>query len=210
MKKIFALMALVVVSLGVLFLFDGAGEANAPEYYFRDNQTLSGKIAVSLNTSVQWRKLSDRQEEVLEMLPEMYGFDSFSCWGRYDDEDIYGIQLDWIYTEAENYQSVSMYLFPEAPDKYGKVDGMYNLDYEHVTVTERDGVTIYGDGTSDSTARVLEMVLEDGTYCQIVNRCAEGVLASLDSLEAMRELVDFLLENDLAFDDFLVLEAMAE
>lgn len=196
MKKYIALIVLVIVSAGILFLFGITREQYPTEYYFRENETLSGKIALPQNTT--WKKFSDEQEEqmVHDMsIPVLSGFDSFSCWSRYADGELCEIQLDWTHTVQEEYQSVVLYLFPETPGKYEKVDGMYHLDYDTVTETERDGIVIYGDGTVESRSRVLEMELGNGLYCQIVNACAVNVLPSEDSLEAVGILVDFVLEH---------------
>lgn len=207
MKKYIALIVLAVVSTGILFLFGVTREQYPAEYYFRDNETLSGKIALPQNTT--WKKFSDEKEEQIgnDMeIPALSGFDSFSCWNRYADGELCEIQLDWVHTAQEEYQSVVLYLFPETPRKYEKVDGMYHLAYDSVTATERDGVIIYGDGTLESRSRVLEMELENGLYCQIVHACAVNVPPSKDSLETIGILVDFVLEHGTELKNFFDLE----
>lgn len=207
MKKVFALFGLFVVSFCVLFLSVGRESHHPPEYYFRENETLSGKIALPQNTT--WKKFSNEKEDqiVHDMsIPALSGFDSFSCWSRYADGELCEIQLDWVHTAQEEYQSVVLYLFPKTPGKYEKVDGMYHLAYDSVTATERDGVIIYGDGTLESRSRVLEMELENGLYCQIVHACAVNVSPSKDSLEAIGILVDFVLEHGTELKNFFDLE----
>ncbi len=206
-QKIIGIVVLVVVSCLVLACCAEMSSEIDTAYYFRDNETFSGKVAVPLDGTV-WRKLNDRQAQFVAALdiPEISGFDHVSGWVRYDGAALYEVQLEWVNTSQEEYQTVVLYLFPEQPGKYEKVDGMFNLDSEKVTVTQRQGITIYGDGTIESRSRVLETTLENGMYVQIVNSCAVDVRPAQDSLDAMGLLVDFALEHGIEFEAFFDME----
>lgn len=200
MKKLLPTLLLAIIALLVLYGFSGKSENIDYTYYFRDNKTLSGHIAVWTEDDVTWAKYSAYVDEYIQegLIPQIYGFTSLDCWVRYNEDGLYALQFDWTTPHQENDQSLTAYLYPQEPDKYEKVDGMFNLDYEHVTVTEQNGIAVYGDGTPESTYQILELILKDGTYCQIVSRSA--ISPSPDSLGAMKVLLDHLITHGIDLD----------
>ena len=205
MKKLISLGLLLAVSFWVLYLSGSVEEHHEAEYYFRDNDTLFSPVAIWFGVSC--KKLGDQPEQFIEQgtIPEISGFDSFSSWLRYDESGLYELQYVWCNPDQEDYQELVLFLCPEFSEKYGKRVGAYKVERENCTVTERQGITIYGDGTMDTASRVLELTLKDGTYCQIWHRTLEGV-PSDESLAAMEILVDFLLEHEIDLSDYIVLE----
>lgn len=209
MKKFIAAVILTALSVAVLFGC-AENEENADyAYYFRDNTAYAAEnILICLIESPYAHSRGFEKDVLLRqgVLPELDGFNNFSCSGMYyEDGGIYEITCYWQNYDEENlddYKQLQLTIVPcDAEDLYTR-DGAVVPAETGNTETVVNGITVIGVGTPEKTL-IGEMEFcnnclifeKDGMHYQI-----EGTHQT--SLEDMGQVLEFYLENDIDFDVF--------
>lgn len=182
--------------------------------FFGNNTVLSGELsALSSGNSNESRFFDDQQQRLIaeQALPPVlcqtdctqlpYEFHS-GCDYSSSGAPV-SLSFTWYDTRKESERSaLSIKLFSEKPqalekNSYGILDrgigGYFIPDPLNCTTIERQGVSVYGDGTRDSDTRYLCCQLKDGTWLQI-----EGAPILRDSV--MLQALDFYLEHGMNWD----------
>lgn len=188
-RKIVSAVVLAVVSLAVLFVL--ASEPVDYGYYFRDNIGFPpGNGLEGCYFDFPWATEVDLTAEAADLLaekllPELPGYSVTSIYGRYRaDGGLYGVEVQWNAGQAET-ADMLLDIFAEKPQDLGWAR-VHVMNYDQVTITEVDDVTVYGDGTMQ-TPKVLEFTGTDGTFYQIQGY---GV-----TVEDMGAVLDYCLKN---------------
>lgn len=160
-RKILSAAVLTAIALAVLFL---APEPVDYGYYFRDNAW--GIVTNGLAGDYfdfPWASEADLSDRAA-LLPELPGYAVTELSGRYAaDGSLWGLHVRW--DGAGESCILQLDVFTEKPQDLGWAR-LHEMDYDRVTATQVDGVTVYGDGT-ERASKVLEFTAADGTFYQI-------------------------------------------
>lgn len=188
-RKLISTLLLAAIALAVLFL---APEPVDYGYYFRDSALIPAANGLAGDYfDFPWASEADMSDRSA-LLPELPGYAVTELSGRYGaDGSLWGLHVQWNGAEASCILLLDV--FVEKPQDMGWAR-LHVMDYDRVTATQADSVTVYGDGTERS-GKALEFTAADGVFYQIrgTHTVPTGDLG---------RVLDFCLKNSLKLPDF--------
>lgn len=215
-RKIVSAVALAVVSLALLFLAAApAGQGPGPSdyaYYFRDNTEFAGTSTLMCYAELPYaddRGFGDQRQRLEDCgaIPEMPEYGSFSCTACYNaDGSFFEISMTWQDAPEgpSGYKQLSLLIIPGDMGDPEKRDGVFLPDGEQVTVTEVDGVTVYGSGTVEPV-QIGERAIQNNMLVFTRDDVRYQIGVGIGStLEEMGRVLDFYLQHGLDLDSFSI------